>query len=703
MPKKPRRHRPLPSTPSYEVNDDKSAIGVHSSPTRQQLTESRTSNHRNLLVAVFVILLLPAPFLVTSPDVQQVGTSLHSAISLGFNITGNVTIGDDASASFAELKDSALEFIKDRELAYEAEDRHRDWKLRGHGQLYVYHKVALAARVLSGNSGPIHERWSQNITMGSNTVYIWNVHPDLSKEGFQDCRKLSIWVRVNGPEIIAGKTQAVAGSSSETSCRWEFPFEIQVAGSYSVDAKLIMWNGHAPVTMHDARDSNNDPQGKRASQCTNVHLGSNTPDFGESPVRLKNTTLLGFKMYGSLQACCEICRRLSGCLYWSTPPRQLPRPQKHQNGCEFYFDENQADEETPTTRVLPVFITKQLMELELANKQETPGVVAGWGTRDDDNNQQVAHFLGCGWSYQFTLESPCLSGDLDDSIYTERADFEVGVATLKAATVSATQQSSQLPLCQLLDERLTGFTNGTHTSTAGRWVREEWPSVGVCPTPFALDGPRSRDFSVGSHIGTHPHCWWRANLEPLNKQCREMNCNLVERSSKWLSSPLQKERRWMGIWRNYQCDYMEFTDAQLSECFQKSKVSDITTRGASISAMLKIYLDQRVEGVTMYDKNQPGGRKTIISTLQWPHLLWHGSEPEWRKEFDGYPSLGNNAQEDFYWITPFFATSEREPYVHLDRAMRLSEVAQEVLTPKAYKMINAMDLSAAFSVRNWIL
>lgn len=183
-----------------------------------------------------------------------------------------------------------------------------------------------------------------------------------------------------------------------------------------------------------------------------------------------------------------------------------------------------------------------------------------------------------------------------------------------------------------------------------------------------------------------------------------MNCNLVERSSKWLSSPLQKERRWMGIWRNYQCDYMEFTDAQLSECFQKLKVSHITTRGASISSMLETYLDQRVEGLAMYDKNQPDGRETIISTLQWPHLLWHGSEPEWRKEFDGYPSLTDaNAQQDFYWITPFFATSEREPYVHLNRATRLSEVGQEVLTPKGYKIINAMDLSAAFSVRIEIL
>ena len=53
--------------------------------------------------------------------------------------------------------------------------------------------------------------------------------------------------------------------------------------------------------------------------------------------------------------------------------------------------------------------------------------------------------------------------------------------------------------------------------------------------------------------------------------------------------------------------------------------------------------------------------------------------------------------DELYWITGFYYTSERELHVVVDRSLQFSRLAWDVLTPKGYRMINALDVTAAFA------
>ena len=51
---------------------------------------------------------------------------------------------------------------------------------------------------------------------------------------------LGIWVRVLGPEMVAG-----LATPSSTGCSWSFDVADLPEGSYELDARLLTWNGHA--------------------------------------------------------------------------------------------------------------------------------------------------------------------------------------------------------------------------------------------------------------------------------------------------------------------------------------------------------------------------------------------------------------------------------------------------------------------------
>jgi len=654
-------------------------------------------------------------------------------------------------------------YIMRRKHAYNVANLQQNWKWRGVGYLYNNQNISLVGEVqlptrTSSDAGTgINE--PTTIPMGENIIKIWNVHLHASA-AFDDCHKLTIWIRINGPEIMANRAKPVPSTASPTgACYWEFPFNVTKPGKYHVDAKLLMWNGHAPVHFHEnpVLHPNQEQVVPAYSQCLNVfpgnHIGSEAYEKAS-----QNTAILGFKLYTPISACCEICRRLEGCKYWATPPRELPLPQNFQNGCEFYFASSASKRSIPTTNLMSNIVAEQSERLKedtarLAiqeqmpttrqrrlrtaqvafnyhNQQLTPmvwglhsnnstphfntadehrrrrrlhtlSVPAAWGS-SKDNNPEVAQFLGCGWSYHFHLEFPCLSGDLDDSMYIESADFVV-VPTVN----DEFSQKDRLPLCTLQDEHLSVFANGTQRALPGRWVREDWSDRSLCPTEYERD-PAIVDFpqDIGKFDPEYPHCYWRDNLQPLNKGCNEMNCPDIKDHSKWLASPLQNDTEWMGVWRNYDCDYMEFTNDELSECFQRNKISSISTGGASIGRMLHVYLNQRLVDVQLYNATNPDARSATISTLAWPHMLWHKSTAGWKEELENMPSLMpsstnsefnvSNSKHEFYVLSPFFITSEREPYVQADRAMELAEIMERMLTPKGYRLINSWDLSSAF-------
>jgi hypothetical protein len=91
-----------------------------------------------------------------------------------------------------------------------------------------------------------------------------------------------------------------------------------------------------------------------------------------------------------------------------------------------------------------------------------------------------------------------------------------------------------------------------------------------------------------------------------------------------------------------------------------------------------------------------GSKKVIIDTLKWPHLLWHQSESEWIEIMQEMPNV-DKVRVMHFVVTGFYVSSEREPYVTVERSRLLSQVVETVLVPKGYKLIEAFELSAAFT------
>jgi hypothetical protein len=615
------------------------------------------------------------------------------------------------------LVQGALEYVQQREQAYRDENVHPTWKMRGHGHLYTYQRVVLAGHA--------------SVVRAVGMVRIFNVHPETSST-FQDCRLLTLWVRVNGPEIMAGKAKAVTVNSTNTNvnfkCYWKFDFDLLVPGNYTLDAKIIQWNGNVHVKNHQAQDVQVD-QG--ISQCSQVYPGNIlSPEANqEAP---QNTSMMSFKPYSPLQGCCEICRRTPHCKYFATPPRLMPSPTWVYNGCDLFFGPDvDPEQDIPRPRVIQTVIDrmngsieweKRLAAARAANPdgrrhhhrhRRLLATDGAWGSPHSDS-AQVQHFLGCGWSFFHAIEFPCISGDLDDQIFLEENVLEVPAEA--DWTVSPNQQPAQLPLCEIQDEYVLSNTNafsranqryrnGTaERANTGRWVREPYPSSEHCPHPYEL-------FSSVSHSDKNPisvpdpdrpHCWFRDDLTPLNKQCKEPNCGNILPAQKWNATKLQHEREWMAVWRNYHCDYMEFTNNQLSQCFQTQKIKAVETAGASLAEMMVRYVSSRLENVTFYDANAADARRAVVNTLEWPHRLWHEATDSFAGDLDQkFPSV-LDTNDIIFWASPFFVSSEREPHVHLERAIQFMDVAERVLTPKGYQMLNGFDITAAMTVSSVI-
>jgi hypothetical protein len=609
------------------------------------------------------------------------------------------------TAPSASLVKQALQFVSDRENAYQQAGQHKHWKFRGHGYLHTYRNITLAARIM-----PMDGRHTDdNMVLGLNQVIVWNVHPARSLP-FDQCHLLSIWVRVLGPEIMAGLARSIPAQNGQD-CRWDFWVDIQIPGTYQVDAKIILWNGNAPVAILV-----DNGQSITEGQCPDMVIQSNELSEDALQEAPKMASIMGFKLYQSIGACCEICRRTPHCLYWSTPTKAMPEPTSSQNGCDLYFAANAPDDAIPLSRVLDKVATDQkaaMKEREEAGGQPPPFPPIAWGPSYGKGNQNsrpnnmTAYFLGCGWSFWLMLEFPCLDGGLDDLVYMEQRSFDVGANVAK----SAIERHLDLPWCSQQDE-LFVLHNKREPSQSnhswmlpGRWVREPWPSPEQCPTPMELHGlskgtSTRNTFPMEAIDGSHPHCWHRSNLTGLSTQCWESNCEFIEPHHGWESTPLKHEAKFMGVWRNYRCNYMEYNNNQLSECLVKLKIAKLTTWGDSIARDMGYYFRIRTEHLTFYNSSLPDAREVLVLSLQWPHLIWHMNETQYREKLTSlYPSLSNNSERVGIAVSPYLVTSEREQYIHMERAIRFAQVSEEVLLQRGYQMINAFDLSAAFPVR----
>jgi hypothetical protein len=103
--------------------------------------------------------------------------------------------------------------------------------------------VFLPQHGLKASISSVH---AADLVKGRNTISIENVHPNATLAR-KDCHLLTIWMRVDGPEIFAGVAVAVQPNGTDSSCHWEYAYDLQLMGDYRVNAKVLMWNGLATV------------------------------------------------------------------------------------------------------------------------------------------------------------------------------------------------------------------------------------------------------------------------------------------------------------------------------------------------------------------------------------------------------------------------------------------------------------------------
>ena len=549
------------------------------------------------------------------------------------------------------LQQAALDFVLKRKQAYE-KLKMRHWHMRGIGYLYSEHNMILTATVPA----------SRVYKAGRNQIVLTNSHPNAAT-AHTNCDRWTIWVRVMGPEIFAGSAQAVVAAAAaavddnnDQHCHWIFPFDLQVPGTYQVDAKVLLYNAKGDFTEE--------------MMCPYI-LGDLPREIEQQfPQR---AAFQGFKLYIPQNSCCELCSRQPGCRYWASPPQNLQNPAVMRNGCEFRFDASYPDDLMPKSFILGDIEVDYYRPHRRLDVQHYHGPPHG---------KETAYFAGCGWSQIYTLDFPCLRGDVDDTVFMlqDSFTFEPAIKTITRKQ----QQRQQLPLCSLEQEAM----NRSH----GRWVVQPWPSSEDCPLPMKVNKDFKSKFEIMEFDPDRPHCWHRDDLSRIGLNCVEMNCRYIQDDAK-VKTRLKKEKEWLGVWRQYDCDYTEYTNQQLQQCINEKRLSTFVTEGRSVAAFIKEYFDFRLAPLELF--RGADGKKVIVSTLSLLHKTAAPDTSLARPELEAMPPVPNNTE--YFIVSGFYLSSERETHGHVERIMHLSLLAEEILVPKGYQFINVFDVSTAMT------
>lgn len=546
-------------------------------------------------------------------------------------------------------------FVENRKSAYNTLQLDYRWQLRGVGYLYTTLRMVLLATLAPSN--PFVGRKQR--------IVIQNVFNQTYTQ--TECEKLTLWVRVNGPEIFAGAAQAVQPTSG-TSCYWTFEYDLNVPGSYSVDVKVLLWNGQAPIG------------GTQDGQCDaseGAPTSSTVQQFGP-----RHDGFQGFKMYSVTPMCCEVCTRTPYCQYWSTPFQRLPEPSRFINGCELFFGPDAPDTVIPKSHLWPPLNSSRTLP-PLRYRRRTSQIVARHGR---PHTNPTSYFLGCGWSFWFTLDFPCVNADSDDRVFTMQPTFIASLPLAENTAIPVKTPTDDLPLCTQADEQFTDVPNG-------RWVREFWPDTESCPQPMIIVAPKRKEFPIVASDPAYPHCWHREDMTKIGVSCTEMNCRFLNQTSIWKSS-LHQETRFNGVWRPYSCRYLEFTDEELQNCMSERKIATIRSEGFSVAEYIQEFVDHRLRNITLYnDTRDPTAMNVVYDTLS----LLHHNGPDGHMPEAVAKKSNVSYNEEHYWVTGFFLSSEREVHTHVSRMDRYNRLLSQLIEPKGLKMINAFDMTAAFT------
>jgi hypothetical protein len=95
----------------------------------------------------------------------------------------------------------------------------------------------------------------------------------------------------------------------------------------------------------------------------------------------------------------------------------------------------------------------------------------------------------------------------------------------------------------------------------------------------------------------------------------------------------------------------------------------------------------------MHNASDSEAIEVTIDTLSLLHM--NGDVSILENRLKQMPVVRKN--EEYYWVTGFFLTSERETNVHMHRMDLYNHLVPPIMDPKGYKMINTFDISAGFA------
>lgn len=288
--------------------------------------------------------------------------------------------------------------------------------------------------------------------------------------------------------------------------------------------------------------------------------------------------------------------------------------------------------------------------------------------------------------FLFPYDSPCHYPS-DDLIFG--SGKRIGITT-----VGSTDQVDDASIASKVEEKRACSVEDESFGN-GRWVKYAFPDDKVCmPVERDLDSNGFKTY-MPKYNGTTmpPYCWHRDNIDRCCNSCAEMGCRFII-SHRWVSD-LRRDGKWFGRWENYDCYYKDMSSEEIQQCIDRKNISRIEVKGASVKEILDSYIIQKLKGIKMAEPTA-SSRKIVLDTLKMPHVVWHESVQEFGNELDAYEDIHNETSE-YYFVTGFYYSSEREPHVTVDRSLQFSNLALEKLTPKGYKMINGFDVTAAFT------
>ena len=280
--------------------------------------------------------------------------------------------------------------------------------------------------------------------------------------------------------------------------------------------------------------------------------------------------------------------------------------------------------------------------------------------------------------------SPCHYPS-DDLIFGSGKRIEIHVDPADQIVNASITSDLQQRACSIEDE---SFGNA-------RWVKYPFPNDAICmPLEEEREHKGFRNY-LPMYNGTsmRPYCWHRDRIDKCCNQCAEFGCTFVV-NHRWVTD-LRRSGEWFGRWEHYNCHYKDMGLDEIQQCIDRKNISNIDLRGASVKDILKTYIEQKLKGIKMVQPTS-SSREVVLDTLKMPHVIWHQSLMDFEAELDKYQDIDNETSE-YYFISGFYYSSEREPFITADRSLQFSDLAQKKLSPKGYKMINAFDATAAFT------